>query len=109
MVLNLTNFEQYYPEKRPFFLEGVDTFSSPFQLLYTRRIGRAPTRPRCASTAPSQRPVRDPTPSTIIGAAKLVGDLGHRVSVGELVALTSNQSVLARARAANRCSARPTR
>jgi hypothetical protein len=40
VVLNLTTFETYYPEKRPFFLEGIDTFATPFQLLYTRRIGR---------------------------------------------------------------------
>jgi hypothetical protein len=97
VVLNLTTFEQYYPEKRPFFLEGVDTFSTPFQLLYTRRIGRAPAAPALLSDAPrGEALVHDPTPSTIIAAAKLVGDLGHRVSVGELVAVTSNQSVLAR-------------
>ena len=41
IVLNLTKFETYYPEKRPFFLEGMDTFATPLQLIYTRRIGRA--------------------------------------------------------------------
>jgi hypothetical protein len=28
----------FYPEKRPFFLEGADLFSSPLDLIYTRRI-----------------------------------------------------------------------
>ncbi len=28
----------YYPEKRPFFLEGKDYFDTPFELLYTRTI-----------------------------------------------------------------------
>jgi len=28
----------YYPEKRPFFLEGLEQFSTPNQLIYTRRI-----------------------------------------------------------------------
>ena len=28
----------YYPEKRPFFLEGKDYFDTPFELVYTRTI-----------------------------------------------------------------------
>ncbi|MBM3284270.1 MAG: carbohydrate binding family 9 domain-containing protein [Candidatus Aminicenantes bacterium] len=28
----------YYPEKRPFFLEGKDYFDTPFELVYTRKI-----------------------------------------------------------------------
>ena len=28
----------YYPEKRPFFLEGKDLFDTPFDLVYTRKI-----------------------------------------------------------------------
>jgi len=31
-------FALFFPEKRPFFLEGQDTFSSPFDLIYTRNI-----------------------------------------------------------------------
>ena len=94
VVLNLTTFEQYYPEKRPFFLEGADTFSTPFQLLYTRRIGRAPYAPTLPTSGPIiEVAVHDPRPSTIYGAAKLVGDLGHHFSVGELFALTGKQTV----------------
>src|SRR6266498_2370876 len=54
-VINLSQFETFFPEKRPFFTEGVNIFrfsdtpapshfnfiSSP-SLFYTRRIGRAP-------------------------------------------------------------------
>ena len=28
----------YYPEKRPFFMEGKDLFNTPFELVYTRKI-----------------------------------------------------------------------
>ncbi|HZR25145.1 MAG TPA: DUF5916 domain-containing protein [Vicinamibacterales bacterium] len=35
-------FALFYPEKRPFFLEGVDLFQTPFQAVYTRTI-TAPT------------------------------------------------------------------
>ena len=31
-------FALFYPEKRPFFLEGVDLFSTPIQAVYTRTI-----------------------------------------------------------------------
>jgi hypothetical protein len=36
-------FALFYPEKRPFFLEGIELFSTPIQALYTRTI----TSPRC--------------------------------------------------------------
>jgi hypothetical protein len=32
-------FALFYPEKRPFFLEGLSLFDTPNQLIYTRRIG----------------------------------------------------------------------
>lgn len=31
-------FALYFPEKRSFFLEGADIFSTPFNLVYTRRV-----------------------------------------------------------------------
>jgi hypothetical protein len=31
-------FALFFPEKRPFFLEGIELFSTPQQLVYTRRI-----------------------------------------------------------------------
>ncbi|MBV8760068.1 MAG: hypothetical protein JO257_22445 [Deltaproteobacteria bacterium] len=39
LVINLTTTEVEYPEKRPFFLQGMDLFQTPIQQLYTRRIG----------------------------------------------------------------------
>ncbi|MFL5416366.1 MAG: DUF5916 domain-containing protein [Myxococcales bacterium] len=54
-VLNLSTFETFFPEKRPFFTEGLDLFQSPlrinfggpyggdaYQIFYSRRIGRPP-------------------------------------------------------------------
>jgi len=94
VILNLTTFEPYFPEKRPFFLEGAETFSMPLQLLYTRRIGRAPDSPALVTDDPiGERPVHSPAPSTIYGAAKLVGEIGGHFSVGELVAITGRQTV----------------
>ena len=33
-----TRFTLFYPEKRPFFLEGVDFFSTPLQAVFTRTV-----------------------------------------------------------------------
>lgn len=41
-LLNLSVFETFYEERRPFFVEGANTFQTPFQLFYSRRIGRRP-------------------------------------------------------------------
>jgi hypothetical protein len=96
VILNLTNYEIQFPEKRPFFLEGFDVFSSPLQLLYTRRIGRAPAAPTLLTTptgVAAEQLVQNPKPSTIFGAAKLSGDLGGHWTIGELTALTGRQTV----------------
>jgi Domain of unknown function (DUF5916)/Carbohydrate family 9 binding domain-like len=96
VILNLTTYELYYPEKRPFFLEGFDTFSTPMQLLYTRRIGRAPPAPVLNGYTPyGEQLVEAPDPSTIYTAAKLVGDIGDHWSMGELVAVTGRNTVTA--------------
>ena len=57
VILNLTNFETFLPEKRPFFLEGIDAFSFPLQVFYSRRIGAAPTAPTVGSETAGRRPV----------------------------------------------------
>jgi hypothetical protein len=90
VVLNLTTFETYYPEKRPFFLEGMDTFSTPFQLLYTRRIGRVPAAP---STATGEQLVDVPEPATIYDATKITGRIGEKWTIGTLQATVAPNDV----------------
>jgi hypothetical protein len=90
VILNLTNFETFLPEKRPFFLEGIDAFSFPLQVFYSRRIGAAPIAPTLGSNL---RLVDVPTPATIYGAGKLVGRLGPNWTVGAMSALTSGNTV----------------
>jgi hypothetical protein len=90
VILNLTNFETFLPEKRPFFLEGIEAFSFPLSVFYSRRIGSAPAAP-AGVTGDQQIDV--PLPSTIYGAAKLVGRIGPRWTVGALSALTGPNRV----------------
>lgn len=102
LFLNLSNFESFFPEKRPFFVEGAEIFESPaplffarsFQLLYTRRIGRRPAPPPLRpGPQPGDQLVALPDPSTILGASKLVGRLGRRWSVGAMSAVTAPNTV----------------
>ncbi len=91
VVLNLSTFEVYKPEKRPFFLEGSDLVAPKLglQLVYTKRIGRAPELPQLRSSSPYGDKVVDlPEPSPIYGATKLTGRLGEKLSIGTLSAIT---------------------
>src|SRR5215213_8376966 len=69
--VNLSAFEQFLSERRPFFVEGADIFSfnSNDQLFYSRRVGRAPQ-----GSANSRTGFVDfPDHATILGAGKLSG------------------------------------
>jgi hypothetical protein len=93
-ILNLTNYETYYPEKRPFFLEGIDLFSTPLQLLYTRRIGRAAPAPELRTDPPfGERLVDVPVPATIFGAGKLTGTPVDKWQIGTLQAVSGQNAV----------------
>ncbi len=94
-VVNLSQFETFFPEKRPFFTEGVNIFQfgdtpaqSHFgfffqpQMFYSRRIGRSPQGGVDADF------VAAPSVTTILGAAKLTGKLTGGWSLGVLDALT---------------------
>ena len=40
--VNLTRYELSYPEKRPFFLEGAENYSTRIRQFYSRRVGDIP-------------------------------------------------------------------
>ena len=97
-VLNLSQFETFFPEKRPFFTEGASIFRFgtgpannrfnfnifPPSLFYSRRIGRSPQ----GTGNLSADFVDAPQETTILGAAKISGKAGKGWSVGVLDALT---------------------
>ena len=100
-VVNLSDVETFYPEKRPFFIEGADIFdfgsggANNFwgfnwpgpDLFYSRRIGRPPQ-----GSTPDATFSQVPDGTTILGAAKLSGKIGHSLSVGGLSALTGRET-----------------
>ncbi|MEM6783376.1 MAG: DUF5916 domain-containing protein [Bacteroidota bacterium] len=94
-VLNLTIFEDFFQEQRPFFVEGTEifdfgrtrTFNSDFaprNFFYTRRIGASP-RVGVGGTF-----VESPTETTIAGAAKFTGRVGDW-DLGVLEAVTTSE------------------
>ncbi len=98
-VVNLSAFEQAFPERRPFFLEGADVFrfggTRTFDdddrpnFFYTRRIGRAPTRRISGGDVAW---VDAPLQTPILGAAKVSGKTQNGWSVGALGAATREQT-----------------
>jgi hypothetical protein len=90
-VLNLTAFETFLHERRPFFVQGAGIFRFNVNcsavncrsegLFYSRRIGRAP---QLAGNGDAG----SPTATTIYGAAKLTGRLPGGQTVGVLDAVT---------------------
>ena len=96
-VLNLTTIETFYPEKRPFFIEGnhilqFNTFGEGSGLYYSRRIGRAPTAEPAISTGGGL--VSMPNSTTVLGAAKITGKTENGISVGLLQAMTKRMSAV---------------
>ena len=84
-VLNLSAFEQFFEERRPFFLEGAGIFSFANNLFYSRRIGRAP---QLSGNYYSQDNAQN---STILGAAKITGRTAAGMNVGILNAITQRE------------------
>lgn len=99
-VLNLSTFETFYPEKRPFFIEGTQiirftTFGGMFGpgMFYSRRIGRALSEDEVS--VPSNGKIEKiPSNTTILGAAKLNGKTNSGLSIGVLQALTQEEKAV---------------
>ncbi len=92
-VVNLSAFETFFPEKRPFFTEGTDIFQlsslgGQERLFYSRRIGRRPHGRAPREAAYSE----GPTSTTILGAAKLTGRTSDGWTLGVLNALTAEET-----------------
>src|SRR5664279_261767 len=90
-VMNLTAFETFYEEKRPFFLEGLTIFDYKFDnqsLFYSRRIGHSPSR----IISPNDNLfVQTPDKTSIISALKFSGTTSKGLSVGLIQSVTANE------------------
>ena len=89
-VINLTVYETFFDEKRPFFIEGSEIFdfgrnTSGGRLFYSRRIGRTP------QVHPPTLAADMPEATTILGAGKVTGKTAGGWSVGVLEAVTQEE------------------
>ena len=105
-VVNLSDVETFFQEKRPFFVEGSSIFDFGHggatnywgfnwgepRFFYSRRIGRAPqgTVPEGENADSNFADV--PAGAHILGALKLTGKVGSSWNVGALSALTSRET-----------------
>jgi hypothetical protein len=98
VVLNLSTFENFFPEKRPFFLEGAGLLNTDIKLIHSRRIGQRTTRFGKGSTLTladgSSRVVTRAAPFVpIYAAARVSGTISERMNVNALSAVTGPESV----------------
>ena len=90
--VNLTAFETFFDERRPFFLEGSQLLAgessddSEAAYFYSRRIGAPPAESAAGDF------VKHPSTTTTLGAAKVTGRLPTGTSIGVLSALTTAES-----------------
>ncbi|HYR11782.1 MAG TPA: DUF5916 domain-containing protein [Longimicrobium sp.] len=84
--VNLSAFETFFQERRPFFVEGADVFNLG-SLFYSRRIGRTPQ----GSVGGGMTYVDHPDASTILAAAKLTGRTSGGWTIGVLDAVTAEE------------------
>jgi hypothetical protein len=89
LILNLSTVELMFPEKRPFFLSGMDDFVTTVPIFYSRRIGRTPIAPPLRALGGGQEVLYDyPQPTPVFGALKFAGDVGRGWNVAAISALT---------------------
>jgi hypothetical protein len=97
-VVNLTQYETYYNEKRPFFVEGSSFFDFGYggannnwgpgypDYFYSRRVGRPPQ-----GSVQHEGFADLPDRTHILGAAKLTGKVADGWSLGAVQAVTARE------------------
>jgi hypothetical protein len=96
-VVNLSAFETFFQERRPFFIENQNAFGfgsfscffcsnvSNLQMFYSRRLGRSP------QIFPSGTYVDMPENATILAAGKVTGRTASNYQLGVLDAVTRRE------------------
>jgi hypothetical protein len=98
-LVNLSAFESFFPEKRPFFIEGRNIFNfrmtsgdgdgSSTGMFYSRRIGRPP---HFEPDLNDNEYARIPDNTSILGAFKISGKTRKGTSIGILESFTQKEN-----------------
>lgn len=96
--VNLSAYEIFFREQRPFFIEGKNILEYRLNnhgrnsLFYSRRIGRQPHYE--PDLIEGEEYARIPAATKILGAAKISGKTKNGLSVGVMECLTANEQAL---------------
>ena len=92
VVNNLTPYEQFFQENRPFFTEGTELFNKA-DLFYSRRIGATPTDYDRVQTLAEYNPdlqiVKNPTVTQLYNAIKFSGRTKKKLGIGVFNAIAA--------------------
>lgn len=89
-VFNLSPFEIYYDEQRPFFTEGTELFEKG-NVFYSRRVGSMPDQYFSVqdSLIPGEMIAENPQRTKLINATKLSGRTNSGLGIGVFNAMSS--------------------
>ncbi len=90
-IFNLTPFEVYYGEKRPFFMEGTELFNKG-NVFYSRRVGARPSHYEEVNSKldTNEIVVKNPEETQLINATKITGKNRKGLAIGVFNAMTAN-------------------
>lgn len=96
-IVNLSPYEQYYDEKRSFFMEGTELFSKG-DIFYSRRIGSTPIHHNTVQDSlKTGEVIRDnPTEPQLINATKVSGKTSGGLGLGVINAMTAKTNATLR-------------
>lgn len=94
-ILNLTPFETYYGENRPFFTEGTELFNKG-EIFYSRRIGGEPLNYEDVYTKleAGDKLILNPSETKMINATKVSGRTNGGLGIGVFNAMTQQSNAL---------------
>lgn len=89
-VLNLSQFEVQFQERRPFFTEGTELFNKG-GLFYSRRVGGVPFDAENAyrELRPGEKIIKNPSQTRLLNASKLSGRTSSKLGIGIFNALSN--------------------
>lgn len=94
-VLNLSPFELYFQENRPFFTEGLELFNKG-GLFYTRRVGGVPLNYNRVDDQleEGERILKNPFTTSLINASKLSGRTSGGLGIGVFNGITAEENAI---------------
>ncbi len=89
IIVDLSPFEIYYEEKRPFFTEGTELFSKG-EVFYSRRIGGTPSGYSDVEEDTTLIIKKNPEKIRLLNASKISGRTSRGLGIGLFNAVTAN-------------------